>query len=108
MRPVSATVLSFCLTLLPCLSSAQGGSGASGGDASYEQRYAELKELKAEPHRVATVNGLVLKRDVGQFTFESGKFYLLTPIGGHTVAAVFLGRGLMAFEPPNPIEQERL
>jgi hypothetical protein len=81
---------------------------AEGSDATYEQRYAELKELQAVPNRVAQVSGLVLTRDVAQFSFENGKFYLLTPIGGRTVGAVFLGTGRMKFSPPSRIEQERL
>jgi hypothetical protein len=40
---------------------------ADGSDATYEQRYAELKELQAVPNRVAQVSGLVLTRDVAQF-----------------------------------------
>jgi hypothetical protein len=80
----------------------------TGGDVTYEQRYAELKELQAVPNRVAQVSGLVLTRDVGQFTFENGKFYLLTPIGGRTMGAVFLGNGRMSFSPTSRIEQDRL
>ena len=38
----------------------------------------------------------------------AGKLYLLTPIGGRTVGAVFLGSGTFAFAPRSPIEQGRL
>jgi hypothetical protein len=75
---------------------------------SYEQRYNELRGLEASPKAVAQVSGLVLKRDVAQFTFEKGTFYLLTPLGGRTVGAVFLGNGRLAFTPPTRIEQDRL
>jgi hypothetical protein len=110
MRLVSASGLWLWVMLLPSTISAQLAPPASGGslDATYEQRYADLKELQAVPNRVAQVSGLVIKRDAGQFTFENGKFYLLTPIGGRTVGAVFLGTGRMAFNPPSRIEQERL
>ena len=50
----------------------------------------------------------MLKRDAGQFTFGDGTFYLLTPIGGRTMGAVFLGHGVFSFSPPSRIEQERL
>src|SRR4051812_4997926 len=83
-------------------------SFAGGGDVTYEKRYDELKELQAVPNRVAQVTGLVLTRDVAQFRFENGKFYILTPVGGRTVGAVFLGTGRMLFNPPSRIEQERL
>jgi hypothetical protein len=110
MRLVSASVMWLWLMMLPPMISAQLAPPASGGglDATYEQRYADLKELQAVPNRVAQVSGLVIKRDAGQFTFENGKFYLLTPIGGRTMGAVFLGTGRMAFNPPSRIEQERL
>ena len=75
---------------------------------SYEQRYGELRELQAAPNRVAPVTQLVLKRDAGQFTFGQGTFYLLTPIGGRTMGAVFVGSGVFSFSPPSRIEQERL
>jgi hypothetical protein len=107
---VSASGLWLWAMMLPPMISAQLAPPALGGgfDATYEQRYADLKELQAVPNRVAQVTGLVLKRDVGQFTFESGKFYLLTPIGGRTMGAVFLGTGRMSFNPPSRIEQDRL
>ena len=76
--------------------------------ASYEQRYTDLKELQAAPDRVAQVSGLVLQRDVAQFTLEKGSLYLLTPIAGRTMGAVFLGTGRMSFSPPSRIEQDRL
>jgi hypothetical protein len=76
--------------------------------ASYEQRYSDLKQLQAAPDRVAKVSGLVLQRDVAQFTLQNGTFYLLTPIAGRTMGAVFLGTGRMSFSPPSRIEQDRL
>jgi hypothetical protein len=81
---------------------------ADASDATYEQRYAELKELQAVPNRVAQVSGLVLTRDVARFSFENGKFYFLTSVGGRTMGAVFLGTGRMTFTPTSRIEQERL
>lgn len=90
--------------------SAQTSAGAEAGAAaadSYEQRYAQIRELELVD-RAAPVSQLSLRRDVGHFTFEEGKFYLLAPVGGRTMAAVFLGRGTFAFSPPTRIEQERL
>ncbi len=100
--------------LLPvCLPSgtlaAQLNADAAGPhDVSYEQRYSEFRELQATPERVAPVTRLVLKRDAGQFTFDNGKFYLLTPLGGRTMAAVYIGSGIFSFSPPTHIEQQRL
>jgi len=77
-------------------------------EVSYEQRFDELRELQAVPNRIAQVTKLVLKRDAGQFTFGDGKFYLLTPIGGHTMGAVFTGYGVFSFSPPTRVEQATL
>jgi peptidase M1-like protein len=93
---------------LPQVSFAQTGSGTLSPGVSYEQRYNEIRELQAVPRLEAQVNGLVLNRDVGQFTLESGKLYLLTPVGGRTMGAVFLGTGRFSFMPPTRIEQDRL
>src|SRR4051812_13375537 len=67
---------------------------------TYEQRFDELEGLQAVPNRVAPVTQLVLKRDAGQFTFGEGRFYQLTPIGGRTMGAVFVGNGVFSFAPP--------
>ena len=81
---------------------------ANTPQVSYEQRYGELRELQAAPNRVAPVTQLVLKRDAGQFTFGEGTFYQLTPIGGRTMGAVFVGHGIFSFSPPSRLEQQRL
>ncbi|MBA3521592.1 MAG: hypothetical protein H0T90_03685 [Gemmatimonadales bacterium] len=75
---------------------------------SYEERFSELMQLHALPDRVAEVSNLVLQRDVAKFTLTSGKLYLLSPVGGRTVAAVFRGKGVFSFAPNSPIEQDRL
>jgi peptidase M1-like protein len=76
--------------------------------ASYATRFAEVMALQAAPDGVADVSNLVLRRDVGRFTMSSGKLYLLTPIGGRTVGALFRGSGTFSFAPASKIEQERL
>ncbi len=81
---------------------------AKSDNVSYEQRYEELRGLQAAPNRIARATQLVLKRDAGQFTFSDGTFYLLTPIGGRIMGAVFIGRGNFAFAPPTATEQDRL
>src|SRR4051812_4622455 len=103
-------VVLVCSTVVAPVLSAQLAPPtiADASDATYEQRYAELKELQVVPNRVAQVSGLVLTRDVAQFRFENGKFFFLTPVGGRTMGAVFLGTGRMTFTPPSRIEQERL
>jgi len=75
---------------------------------SYLQRYSEILTVTAAPDGVADVANLVIQRDVGRFTLTAGKLYLLGPIGGRTVGAVFHGSGTFAFAPTSTIEQNRL
>lgn len=75
---------------------------------AYADRHAEVMGLAGDPARVGDVHDLVLSRDAGRFTLTSGKLYLLTPVGGRSVAAMFRGQGLFSFAPPTPIEQDRL
>jgi hypothetical protein len=75
---------------------------------SYADRFAEVMALDAATDGVADVSGLVLQRDVARFTLGSGKLYLLKPIGGRTVGALFHGSGTFAFAPGSSIEQARL
>ncbi len=74
----------------------------------YLQRYAEVMALEAAPDGVADVANLVIQRDVGRFALTAGKLYLLAPVGGRTVGAVFHGTGSFSFAPPSKVEQNRL
>jgi len=58
--------------------------------------------------QVADVAHLVLHRDAAQLTLDQGKLYLLSPVGGRTVAAVFIGTGRFTFAPTIPAEQAEL
>ena len=75
---------------------------------AHADRFAEVMALSAAPGGVADVNGFVLQRDLATFTLKSGKLYLLTPIGGRTVAALFRGTGTFSFAPVSLVEQRRL
>jgi hypothetical protein len=75
---------------------------------SYADRFAEVMALDAAPGGVAEVSNLVLQRDVGRFTLASGKLYLLAPIGGRSVGALFRGSGTFSFAPASKVEQDRL
>ena len=74
---------------------------------TYRDRHTEIVGLSPMPG-VADVNHLVITRDVGRLTLEQGKFYLLSPVGGRTVGAVFRGRGHFSLAPAVPVEQAEL
>jgi hypothetical protein len=75
---------------------------------SYEAAFDELMGIRAMPERVAAVRNLVLQRDLARFTLLEGKLYLVSPVGGRTVAAVFQGTGTFSFAPTSRAEQNRL
>ena len=88
-------------------------SGAEKGAALslptlYPVVHKSLMELTPDPAKVATVNGLMLSKDVGTFFLEEGKLYLCKPVAGRDYAAVFIGKGSFQYAPPIWVEQEQL
>ena len=76
--------------------------------ATFMERYREVANLAPLRTGVADVHHLVLRRDAGELTLEAGKLYLLTPVGGRTVGAVFEGAGRFTLTPPLPVERAAL
>ncbi len=88
--------------------SAQGSTWAGTPADSYADRFQELWKVRPATDQAAKVNHLVLKRDAGELVFETGTLYLLQPIGGQVMGALFRGTGTFNFSAPIAIEQERL
>src|SRR5262245_40493938 len=94
---------------LPAGLAGQSAIAAEGTPAvTYMERYREITSLAPIPGQVADVAHLVLARDAGELTLGPGKLYLLTPVGGRTVAAVFRGDGRFKLTPPNGTERFEL
>ena len=74
----------------------------------YEPVFDQLRGLAPRGDRVATVRDLVLLRDAIHFRLDSGLLYLLSPVAGRTVGALFVGRGSVSFAPPWDIERAQL
>ena len=100
--------LALPLSLISPVLAAQNVASVSGAAPSYLDRYREIQSIGPVPGKVADANHLVLVRDVGQLTLEHGKLYLLAPVGGRTIGAVFRGQGTFAFAPSVPAEQAEL
>jgi len=84
---------------------------APGGGATaerYEPVFEALRKLAPRGDSVATVHNFTLQRDAIQFHFAEGRLYLLTPVAGRTVGAVFAGRGAVSFMPPLGVERAQL
>ena len=77
-------------------------------DAVYQQIRRKGNDPADFSGAVATVNGLVLKRDAATFKFNSGEIYFLTPVEGRVVGAVFLGDVEMRIVPPTEVEKRSL
>ena len=75
---------------------------------SYHELYNQLIRLEPDENRMCTVQDFTFKRDVGKFSLDQGELYLLSPINGRTVAAIFTGNGSVVFKPPTKIEREQL
>src|SRR3989442_6522672 len=74
----------------------------------YLDYYRGIMSLASLPQSAADVKQLVLRRDAGVITLNQGTIYLLSPVGGRTVAAVFRGAGRLTLTPPEAPEQDAL
>jgi hypothetical protein len=70
--------------------------------------YGNLKNLELDETKVAEVESLTLKRDVGIFHLKRGKIYLAKPVLDKVTGAVFVGDGIFEFSPPTQIEKYQL
>ncbi len=103
-RPVLFTLAA--VTLWPV--EVRGQSSTDSAATTYMERYAEITRLAPDRGRVADVSQLVLERDAGRLVLERGKLYLLAPIGGRTVGAVFRGEGRFTLAPTLGVERAEL
>jgi hypothetical protein len=76
--------------------------------SSFLERYRAVSGLAPAEGQVAEAHHLVLTRETGRLTLERGRLYLLTPVGGRTVGAVFRGEGRFAYTPRTADEQAAL
>src|SRR2546428_13109123 len=93
------------------LNSCRAMAAASPADTTstrYLDYYRRIMSLASLPQSAADVKQLVLKRDAGVITLNQGTIYLLSPVGGRTVAAVFRGAGRLTLTPPEAPEQDAL
>ena len=74
----------------------------------YDAFFDAFMGQRLDSTRVARVVGLVLERDAGRFTLDEGMLWLVTPVSGRVCAAVFVGRGSFACDPPTRVEREQM
>jgi hypothetical protein len=110
-RPCAALAAATALVLAllpPMLSGQTPPSPPDSVPAAYMDRYRALNQLTQGPARAVDVSHLVITRDIGHLVLERGRLFVLAPLGGRTVAAVFRGEGRFAFAPSLKTEQEAL
>ncbi|HWZ27167.1 MAG TPA: M1 family aminopeptidase [Gemmatimonadales bacterium] len=98
------SALPFLLMLVPGLIAGQVVGTPAG---TYLARYHELTDI-APANQVINVHHLVITRDAGQLTLDSGSLYLLASVGGHAAGALFRGAGRFRLAPSQPAEQREL
>lgn len=108
MRTRALTGTLSVLLLAAATLSGQAPPWAGTPADSYADRFRELWTLKPATDQSAHVTHLVLRRDAGALAFEEGTLYLLQPIGGQVMGALFRGKGTFTLSAPLAIEQERL
>jgi hypothetical protein len=85
---------------------------AAESEANSDLVYQQIRRKSDSPEdfngQVATINGLVLRRDAATFKFNSGEIYFLSPVEGRNIGAVFLGDVEMTLTPPTEVEKRSL
>jgi hypothetical protein len=74
----------------------------------YEILYDQLMNLTADTGKVTPVHNLVIQRDAGTFSLNTGNIYICKPIDNKIRACVFIGDGVFSFNPPNDIERGQI
>jgi hypothetical protein len=81
---------------------------AAAARANTDPVYQQIRRNEDLNGAVATVDGLVLKRDAATFKFNKGEIYFLAPVEGRVIGAVFIGDLEMSLLPPTAVEKKSL
>src|SRR6185436_9800734 len=98
-----AVLVISCFVFLPGILSAQSPASATATRPNSDALYQQLRQQADNASfdgQVASVAGLVLRRDAAMFKFNNGEFYFLPAIEGRVTGAVFLGDVEMSVVPP--------
>ena len=111
-RPTVAALLCSCGLMTAAsaqrLDTTASPPSAPGGAERYEPVFEALRNMAPRADSVARVRNVSLRRDAIAFQLEDGTLYLATPVGGRTIAAIFVGQGSVALTPPLQIERREL
>ena len=74
----------------------------------YDSLFDQVMALPSSAGPGVSVSGITLRRDVATLTLETGRLFMLGPVGGRTVAAAFVGQGKFSYQPGAAMERGRL
>ncbi len=69
--------------------------------------YKQLRSIQGS-QQYASVEEVVLKRDVATFTLLQGYITFAEPVAGHVLAAQFVGEGVFELAPVSPVDQRQI
>lgn len=81
---------------------------AADGWTKWTEFHRDFANWPLDSARIARVSSVMLERDAGTFVLQEGQLAFAAPLGGRTVAAVFVGRGTFSFAPRSEIERQQL
>jgi len=87
---------------------AQEVKPAAVAKANTDAVYQQIRRNDDLTGAVATVDGLILRRDAATFKFNKGEIYFLAPVEGRVIGAVFIGDMEMLLVPPTAAERKSL
>jgi hypothetical protein len=88
---------------LACVLTLIATTASAAGVAEYEALRVARPDGRSLP-----VEGLTLVRDAFRIELRSGTLHLLTPVGGRTIGAVFIGEGAYQLTPATAAERRHL
>jgi hypothetical protein len=83
-------------------------ASAQAPAATYDEVADVVRRWRPRADSAAVVTGLTLQRDAARFTLDTGTMYLLPPVSGRVVGAVFVGQGTFAFSAPTAVEADQV
>jgi len=89
------------LLVLPAVAAAQAANAIG-------PVFRELEQLHPMPDQSFPVHGVTLRRDDGIFTLTEGRVWVLGPVNGRTIGAVYVGTGRFQFSVPSAAERQHM
>lgn len=89
-----------------CSALSLGAAGAQEPDP--EHLLSSIQGMRLDPDRAVALDKVKLGAGLATFHLESGLLLPTTEVGGKAAEMVFLGKGRVVLEPPNPIEAGQL